>query len=152
MATFSIPLPLFWGIFLNKKQYQKAKYNKRRRMFMVKLTCGATDCVHNSRELCTARSIHVGGISTESSDGTQCDTFSPKGVKNAFNSLGNMNLTGEFKQLFTKEDIKMSPGIGCSAEKCIYNEKRICTASDVRIEGTGADSSEATNCGAFIMK
>ncbi|GAA0177599.1 DUF1540 domain-containing protein [Clostridium sediminicola] len=115
----------------------------------TKLTCGATECVHNISNLCSARRVHVGGITSNASDETQCDTFSPKGVKNAFSSLGNMNVTGEFKQIFSKDDIKMTPEVGCSAEQCIYNTNRICSATDITINGSGAKSSDGTQCETF---
>lgn len=114
-----------------------------------KLTCTATDCVHNLNGLCSAKRIHVGGITAASHSDTQCDTFSPKGVKNAFYNLGNMNVTGEIKQLFNRDSVEMSPEIKCSAEKCKHNSNKTCNAVNLSIDGYGAKESDGTKCSTF---
>jgi len=115
-----------------------------------KLSCSATECVHNINSLCSANTIHVGGINAYTSGGTQCDTFAEKSFKNAFANMGNMNVVGEIKQLFTNSSVEMSPQIKCDAIRCTYNEGKICVASNVQIYGPAAGTSEGTQCETFI--
>ena len=113
------------------------------------LSCSATECVHNINSLCAANTIHVGGMSARTSGGTQCDTFAEKGFRNAVANMGNMNVVGEIKQLFTNSSVEMSPQIKCDAVKCVYNASRICNANYVQIYGPAAATSEGTQCETF---
>jgi hypothetical protein len=114
------------------------------------LSCSAGACVHNQGGLCTANQIHVGGIHAMTSAQTQCGTFAEKGFTNAVSHIGNMNIMGEIKQVFTNGTIQMSPYIKCDAVKCVYNGSGVCTASNVQISGINADNSEETKCSTFI--
>lgn len=114
------------------------------------LSCSAEACVHNQGGLCTANQIHVAGTNATTSSQTLCDTFAEKGFTNAVSHIGNMNIMGEIKQVFSNSSIQMSPYIKCDAEKCEYNSSRVCTASNVQISGVNADNSEGTKCSTFI--
>ena len=113
------------------------------------LSCSATDCVHNINSLCSASTIHVGGMNAHTSGGTQCDTFAEKGFRNAVANMGNMNVVGEIKQLFTNSSVEMSPQIKCDAVRCVHNADRLCNANNIQIYGPAAATSEGTQCETF---
>ena len=113
------------------------------------LGCSATTCVHNLGGLCSANTIHVQGSTAHTSSGTNCGTFAQKGLKNAITNMGNMNIVGEVKQLFTNNSVEMSPGIKCEAESCVFNRERACTADNLQITGPNAESSYGTRCETF---
>jgi len=113
------------------------------------LSCSATNCVNNITGICSARTINVLGSNAHSSESTQCETFAEKGLKNSLVNVLNMNVVGEFKQIFNSESIEMSPSIRCDAENCIHNEKKLCLADNIMVNGTGALSSARTQCETF---
>lgn len=115
-----------------------------------RLSCNALNCVNNVNGLCSANVIHVIGAGAHKSRETMCDTFAPKGFINAVKNLPNMNVAGEIKQVFTTDNIEMSPIIKCEAINCKYNENRRCEAPNVQIIGPHADNSESTQCETFI--
>lgn len=119
---------------------------------MGNLSCSAGNCVNNINGLCSANKINVAGISANASIDTQCETFSEKGFVNSFKNLSNMNLPGEIRQIFNNNSVQMSPEIKCSAINCVYNVNRVCNANDIVIYGTGAASSEGTQCETFRDK
>lgn len=114
-----------------------------------KLRCSAERCVNNVNKFCTAESIHVNGNSAHISTETDCDTFWEKGDMNSIYFFNNTNLSGGFRQLFSKETVEMSPDIVCEAENCIYNVSRVCSADFVQIHGEEAHSSRYTECETF---
>lgn len=114
------------------------------------LSCSAMNCVNNVNGLCSAYKIHVGGMKAITSKETQCKTFAEKGFISGLANLGNMNLPGEIRQLFSNEVISMTPQIACEAVKCVYNSDRICSAAKIQIMGNSANSSEETQCETFI--
>ncbi len=114
-----------------------------------KLSCSAVNCVNNLNSLCTANSIHVTGSPAHTSTETECENFAEKGFVNAMSNFTNMNLIGEFRQLFSKDSIEMSPEIKCEAENCIYNITKLCSASNVQVYGPEAKTSEGTQCETF---
>lgn len=113
------------------------------------VSCSASNCVHNISGLCSANKIEVEGKAAHSSSGTDCNTFAEKGIKNAFTNLTNMNISGEFKQLFSKDTIEMSPVISCTARPCKHNASGLCDAESVMIFGAGAVNTEGTQCETF---
>lgn len=115
----------------------------------AKLSCSAARCVYNLNGLCSAYLIEVDGEGARRSHETQCRTFAETGFLNALTHIPNMNVLGEFKQVFTNRDIEMSPRIHCSAVYCIYNKSRICDASNVQIHGPEAELSGETDCETF---
>ncbi|NMM62284.1 DUF1540 domain-containing protein [Clostridium sp. P21] len=114
-----------------------------------KLSCSAGKCVNNINGLCSANNIHVVGSEIHSSKGTECETFMQRGFMNAMSNFTNMNLVGEFKQIFSRDSIEMSPEIKCEAENCVYNADRLCSASNVQVYGPDARSSGGTQCETF---
>ena len=95
------------------------------------LSCTATNCVNNMSGICSARTINVLGSNAHSSAQTQCETFAEKGLKNSLTNVLNMNIVGEFKQVFNSKDIEMSPSIRCDATSCMHNENKLCVADNI---------------------
>ncbi|KYH35383.1 hypothetical protein CLTEP_05590 [Clostridium tepidiprofundi DSM 19306] len=116
------------------------------------LSCSATNCVHNMSGLCSANTINVSGIDANTSSSTQCDTFAEKGLKNSLMNAANVNISGQFRQLFNSSSIEMSPIIRCTAERCKYNENKVCNAANVQITGPGALTSSKTYCETFVKR
>ena len=73
------------------------------------LSCNATACVNNITGICSARTINVIGLNAHSSEATQCETFAEKGLKNSLSNVLNMNVVGEFKQVFNSDSIEIEP-------------------------------------------
>lgn len=113
------------------------------------LSCNALNCVHNTSGLCAANKINIDGMNASASSETSCETFAEKGIKNAFTNMANMNVPGEVMQLFNKNSISMSPEIGCEATSCIYNMDNVCSAENVQIIGSSANTSDCTKCETF---
>lgn len=113
------------------------------------LSCTATNCVNNISAICSARTIHVSGSSAHSSDETQCENFSEKGLMNSLINVLNMNVMGELKQAFNSESIEMSPKIRCEAIYCKHNENKLCLADNIVIYGKDVLSIEKTECETF---
>ncbi len=115
----------------------------------VTLSCSATNCVNNMSGLCSAGTINVFGPSARSSESTQCETFAEMGLRNSLANVTNMNVVGEFKQVFNSESIVMSPIIRCNAARCIHNKNNICAADNVMVSGVSAITSLRTQCETF---
>jgi len=113
------------------------------------LSCSATICVNNISGICSARTIHVSGANAHSSEETQCENFAEKGLKNSLINVLNMNVVGELKQVFKSDSIQMSPSIRCEAKHCKHNDKKICLAKNIIVDGTDALSNEKTQCETF---
>lgn len=113
------------------------------------LSCSATNCVNNMSGICSASTINVSGDDAHTSEATQCETFAEKGLRNSLANVLNMNVVGEFKQVFTNESIEMSPNIRCEARNCRYNEKKVCVADNIMVNGRSAISIGRTQCETF---
>jgi hypothetical protein len=113
------------------------------------LSCTATNCVNNMSGICSASTINVSGSNARSSEATQCETFAEKGFRNSLANVLNMNVVGEFKQVFNNESIEMSPSIRCNAANCLHNEKNLCVADNIMVNGIGALSSGKAQCETF---
>ncbi len=114
------------------------------------LSCTATNCVNNMSGICSAITINVSGSSAHKSEETQCETFAHKGLKNSLANVLNMNVVGEIKQVFNHESIVMNPRIRCEATNCEHNEKKICVAFNILVEGLGDSDSHETQCDTFL--
>mgnify|MGYP001607580056 FL=1 len=99
-----------------------------------------------------SHSINVLGSNAHSLEETQCETFAEKGLKNSINNVLNINVIGEFKQVFNKDTIEMSPKIRCEAVNCMHNDEEICSAHNIMVNGKGALKSEKTECETFKEK
>lgn len=113
------------------------------------LSCSATNCVNNLSGLCSANTINILGSNAHNSNETKCQTFAEKGLKNSLTNVLNMNMAGEFKQVFNSESIVMSPIIRCDAKNCIHNEKKLCVAGNIMVNGMGTATSGKTECETF---
>ena len=113
------------------------------------LSCSATNCVNNMSGICSASTINVSGSNAHSSEATKCETFAEKGLKNSLTNVLNMNVVGEFKQVFNSDSIEMSPNIRCVAKNCIHNQKNLCAADNIMVNGAGALTTEKTQCETF---
>ncbi|MCB2293435.1 DUF1540 domain-containing protein [Clostridium algoriphilum] len=116
------------------------------------LSCTATSCVNNMSGICSAGTINVSGSNAHSTEATQCETFAEKGLKNSLSNVLNMNVVGEFKQVFSNATIEMSPSIRCDAINCMHNLKEECHAENIMVNGIGALSSAKTECETFKEK
>ncbi|WP_234123027.1 DUF1540 domain-containing protein [Clostridium hydrogenum] len=116
---------------------------------MAKLMCSANTCVNNMNGLCSASTIDVHGIKAHSSNGTECETFAERGIRNALSNLTNMNIPGEIRQIFSGNSVEMSPRIRCQAINCSHNKGKECIARTVQMYGPGAVTSEGTECETF---
>ena len=113
------------------------------------LSCTATNCVNNMSGICSASNINILVSDAHSTEETQCGTFAEKGLKNSLTNLLNTNVVGEFRQVFHKDDIAMSPSIKCEATNCIHNEKDLCVADNIIIFGLDAKCCDNTECETF---
>lgn len=102
---------------------------------MPVLSCAAKTCTYNKDELCSRGDIKVTGEQARHSDDTWCASFAERSE-----SMSN-----------SKDE-----GCGCStidifceACNCTFNQDKECTAREIEIEGTGASTSEETECGSF---
>ena len=113
------------------------------------LSCTATNCVNNMSGICSASTINVSGSNAHTSESTQCETFAEKGLRNSLANVLNMNVVGEFKQVFNSESIEMSPSVRCDATNCKHNENNLCAADNIMVNGLGALTSGRTQCETF---
>lgn len=115
------------------------------------LKCEATKCVYNMDRLCSAKEIEVQGEDAMGGRFTYCGTFEERGVGNMVSEMGNMNLRGELKQLFSDEQA-LDPRVGCNAHNCIYNQNAQCHAEHVNIISELAESAVQTECQTFYPR
>ncbi|MCJ7688082.1 MAG: DUF1540 domain-containing protein [Clostridiaceae bacterium] len=113
------------------------------------LSCTATDCVNNISGICSAITIHVLGLTANNSKSTRCKTYSHKGLKNSLANVLNLNVVGEFKQVFNHESIVMNPRVRCEAINCIHNEEKICEAKNLLIEEISDLDNVKAHCDTF---
>ena len=95
------------------------------------LNCQRYDCGHNDKEgKCFAKTIAIGGVNAQNTDGTTCNSYSPtKGSQNS-----------EFASEFIWTDKLSSDvhNIKCEARNCKYNVNLDCTAEIVEIDNINA--------------
>lgn len=107
---------------------------------MTNLKCSVVNCYHNQDKLCCLSSIKVEGAKAEISESTECSSFKEKS-KNMSNSCKCAHNGQPNHSLM----------IECDAEKCMYNENNRCKASDIMVEGPGANVAGETKCATFKM-
>ena len=100
---------------------------------MAHLNCVVESCAHNKEECCCLNSIEVGGHKADEPQATCCDSFAEK----------SEGFTNEAQTPEIHLDIR------CSAEKCVYNNNRICEAEHVDIAGISAGAPMETLCSTF---
>lgn len=106
---------------------------------MTKLTCYVTTCASNQNECCCRPQIQVQGRNACKCGETECQSFQKKGK-------GEMSNAVQYASANTDCTIK------CTAEHCIYNSSGDCTASQITIDGNGAETRNETNCKTFREK
>lgn len=103
---------------------------------MPVLTCAATTCIYNKDKLCSKGDIQVTGEHATYSDATSCGSFVERG-SSASNRAGDTGCG------CSTIDVR------CEACKCVFNEKKKCSADQITIEGRNACESSETECGSF---
>lgn len=106
---------------------------------MPALKCSATTCIYNKQELCSKGDIQVTGNTANTADQTSCGSFQER----KGDSMSNSCVSG-----CGCETIQVS----CDACKCMYNDDRKCSASQIGIAGSNASNSQQTMCGTFRCK
>lgn len=106
---------------------------------MPQLKCSAITCVFNKQELCSRGDIQVTGDQASAPDQTCCGSFQER---------KGSGMTASCTEGCGCETIR----VDCEACKCIYNEQRKCSASQIGIAGSNATSSQQTMCGTFSCK
>ena len=108
-----------------------------------KLTCGATGCVNNIGNYCTARYIDIDIKQVDKNKFTTfCNTFGERNLKEALREAGNVNFGGAIHQALDNSDIYMSPFINCLAYKCVHNDNGRCEAKNILINSFNGDGTE----------
>lgn len=103
---------------------------------MTKLTCHVTTCASNRDSCCCQPAIKVQGRSACRCDETECQSFQKKGQAEVTNST-QFNSPNE------------SLTVKCTAQNCRHNRSGDCTAAQITIDGSGAQTRNETNCGSF---
>lgn len=108
---------------------------------MTNLKCSVVNCYHNQDKLCCLNSIKVEGPTAEISESTECSSFreQPKEMSNSCKCSHN----GQPNHTLMIE---------CDAKKCMYNDSNRCKASDIMVEGAGANVAGETRCATFKME
>lgn len=100
---------------------------------MTNLKCLAHNCGHNKDNYCCKDSILVEGKNAQTPAATSCASFVLK----------------EGKGCFEGECPSCSTNIECSAETCVFNEDKLCRATEIEVAGVEAISSDKTECESF---
>ena len=103
---------------------------------MPALKCSAITCIYNKEELCSKGDIKVTGDSAQTPDQTSCGSFQER--------KGD-SMTASCASGCGCEMIQ----VDCEASKCMYNDDRKCSASQIGIAAPNASSSQQTMCGTF---
>ena len=95
------------------------------------LRCQKLDCIHNDKEeKCFARVIDVIGKYAETSASTTCNSYVP------VRGSQHYEFASDFMENGTSPSD--SQNIICAAERCLFNEHQICTATSVLIDNVNA--------------
>ncbi len=105
---------------------------------MNKINCNVDNCSHNSTGVCYANRIDVGGKGVTEACETCCGSFLDK--KHYSTLTNNTNADGP------------CDCIVCSAEKCVYNNNKLCTADTIQVSGHDAQIYTETICSTFKTK
>ncbi|MGL5417536.1 MAG: DUF1540 domain-containing protein [Clostridium sp.] len=101
---------------------------------MTTLGCSVQKCVNNEGGFCGANSILISGADAYTSHQTQCENYEPETILNAFKAIPNTNFLGELAQIVsTRDEIKITPEVVCTAENCLYNNEGMCGATNIII-------------------
>lgn len=101
---------------------------------MPELKCTVQTCVHNNQFLCDLDEIHVGGNSAKISEETCCDSFQKRNEGSYTN---------------TAKTASECSSVDCKATQCMYNDKCVCHAGKISVEGGNASECSGTECATF---
>ncbi len=99
------------------------------------LRCSVSTCMHNKKDECCLEKIDVSGKDAETAVSTACESFSQKS-DTMTNSMG-------------EEMPQPVVNIKCDATKCTHNEKCICAADHIQVNGSKAQTTKETECSTF---
>lgn len=105
---------------------------------MNKINCSVENCSHNSTGVCYANRIDVGGKGVTDACETCCGSFLDKRQYSTLTN--NTNTDGP------------CDCIVCSAEKCAYNDNKLCTADTIQVNGHDTKIYTETICSTFKVK
>ncbi|MEG1004582.1 DUF1540 domain-containing protein [Clostridium sp.] len=115
------------------------------------LGCTAHNCVNNEGGMCGAEYILIEGDEAYTSSQTYCSNFRVETIGNAIKAVTNTDFIGEIVQMVSsKDEIKISPLVSCSATKCFYNADNKCEARNLIIVGNAPRDNTETQCETFI--
>lgn len=102
---------------------------------MTELKCNVTQCANNQSSLCALNAIKVDGQMAATKDETLCASFASQSSAptNAV-SPGSASVETEIR---------------CDASDCTYNDGRLCSASYIYVQGSGAKGANSTRCDTF---
>jgi len=110
---------------------------------MPKLSCGVQTCIYNQDKYCIRNRIHIQGSNAKKDWETQCGSFKLKQEEN--------------KNIYSTEFARFGAinehlSIDCDSVNCAYNENKLCTKGNVKIEGNDALQRYDTECKSFALK
>lgn len=105
---------------------------------MAKINCNIENCSHNSNGTCYSNRVNIGGEGTTSECGTCCGSFLDK--KNYSTLTNNTNAEGA------------CDCIVCKAEKCSYNNNKLCEAQSIQVSGNNVNIYTEAKCTTFKLK
>ena len=97
------------------------------------LGCAAHTCIHNTQGICYAGGINVDGKQARTTSATYCASYEDKNASGFTSSTNPSNTVG-------------TDNIICQAEKCKYNENKLCKADSVKINANDA------SCETFVLR
>ena len=102
---------------------------------MIKINCAVENCSHNNCGTCYANRINVEGNGAKNAETTCCASFLDK--RHYSTLTNNTNSDGP------------CDCIVCSAEKCDYNENKLCTAETIQVDGNNVKLYSEAKCDTF---
>lgn len=106
---------------------------------MPNLKCSVCNCGSNEDGRCCRPDIDVKGPHACDCEDTCCHSFTQQNDQSAVNSSGYQHPNDALE-------------IHCSAENCVYNDNKLCTAESIDIDGNGANNARGTQCSTFEEK
>lgn len=98
------------------------------------LDCSVRNCMYNAESRCQLEEIKVEGSNATNSGATACGSF-------------KLRTGSEYSNSTHMPDPESS--VKCEAEKCCYNQGKVCHADHIGIAGNGACDCKETECASF---
>ncbi len=102
---------------------------------MPRLTCGVTNCAHNSEMCCSLNHVEIEGAGTNCADGTCCQNF--------VEAVGATNCCACANPVVD---------VACEATNCTHNCGCKCKADSIDVSGMGASNCAMTQCSSFCSQ